>query len=70
MLSYLNLTYETMIKITNKIIKSADNYPLPYLQVEPDNNTSKKSIGVLFKLKLKKDLVVFCFKFIKNFYHR
>ncbi|MDA9708661.1 dienelactone hydrolase family protein [Alphaproteobacteria bacterium] len=39
-----------MIKITNKIIKSADNYPLPYLQVEPDNNTSKKSIILVYEI--------------------
>ena len=44
MLSYLNLTYKTMIKITNKIIKSADDYPLPYLQLEPEDNISNKSI--------------------------
>ena len=36
MLSYLNLTYRNMIKITNKIIKSADDYSLPYLQFEPE----------------------------------
>ncbi len=44
MLSYLNLMYRTMIKITNKIIKSADDYPLPYLQFEPEDNISNKSI--------------------------
>ena len=50
MLSYLNLTYRTMIKITNKIIKSADDYPLPYLQFEPNNNTSKKSIILVYEI--------------------
>ncbi len=50
MLSYLNLTYRTMIKITNKIIKSADDYPLPYLQFEPENNTSNKSIILVYEI--------------------
>ncbi len=50
MLSYLNLTYRTMINITNKIIKSADDYPLPYLQFEPNNNTSKKSIILVYEI--------------------
>ena len=35
-----------MIKITNKIIKSADDFPLPYLQLEPENNTNKSIILV------------------------
>ena len=39
-----------MIKITNKIIKSADDYPLPYLQFEPNNNTSKKSIILVYEI--------------------
>ena len=39
-----------MIKITNKIIKSADDYPLQYLQFEPDNNTSKKSIILVYEI--------------------
>ena len=50
MLSYLNLTYRTMIKITNKIIKSADNYPLPYLQFEPENNIKNKSIVLVYEI--------------------
>ena len=50
MLSYLNLTYRTMIKITNKIIKSADDYPLPYLQFEPENNTRNKSIILVYEI--------------------
>ena len=50
MLSYLNLTYRTMIKITNKIIKSADDYPLPYLQFEPENNTINKSIILVYEI--------------------
>ena len=50
MLSYLNLTYRTMIKITNKIIKSADDYSLPYLQFEPENNTSNKSIILVYEI--------------------
>ena len=39
-----------MIKITNKIIKSADDYPLPYLQFEPENNTSYKSIILVYEI--------------------
>ena len=39
-----------MIKITSKIIKSADDYPLPYLQFEPENNTSKKSIILVYEI--------------------
>ena len=39
-----------MIKITNKIIKSADDYPLPYLQFEPENNTSNKSIILVYEI--------------------
>ena len=39
-----------MINITNKIIKSADDYPLPYLQFEPNNNTSKKSIILVYEI--------------------
>ena len=39
-----------MIKITNKIIKSADNYPLPYLQFEPENYTSNKSIILVYEI--------------------
>ena len=39
-----------MIKITNKIIKSADNYPLPYLQFEPENYTSNKSIILIYEI--------------------
>ena len=50
MLSYLSLTYRTMIKITNKIIKSADDYSLPYLQFEPENNTSNKSIILVYEI--------------------
>ena len=50
MLSYLNLTYSTMIKITNKIIKSADDYQLPYLQFEPENNISNKSIILVYEI--------------------
>ena len=50
MLSYLNLTYKNMIKITNKIIKSADDYSLPYLQFEPKNNTSNKSIILVYEI--------------------
>ena len=50
MLSYLNLTYRTMIKITNKITKSADDYSLPYLQFEPENNTSHKSIILVYEI--------------------
>lgn len=50
MLSYLNLTYRTMIKITNKIIKSADDYPLPYLIFEPENNTNNKSIILVYEI--------------------
>ena len=50
MLSYLNLTYRTMIKITNKIIKSADDYPLSYLQFDPENNTRNKSIILVYEI--------------------
>ncbi len=50
MLSYLNLTFRTMIKITNKIIKSADDYPLPFLQFEPENNISNKSIILVYEI--------------------
>ena len=50
MLSYLNLTYRTMIKITNKIIKSADDYPLPFLQFEPENNIKNKSIVLVYEI--------------------
>ena len=50
MLYYLNLTYKDMIKITNKIIKSADNYPLPYLQFEPENNIKNKSIVLVYEI--------------------
>ena len=39
-----------MIKITNKIIKSADNYPLPYLQFEPENNIKNKSIVLVYEI--------------------
>ena len=39
-----------MIKTSNKIIKSADDYPLPYLQFEPDNYTSKKSIILVYEI--------------------
>ena len=39
-----------MIKITNKIIKSADDYSLPYLQFESENNTSNKSIILVYEI--------------------
>ncbi len=39
-----------MIKITNKIIKSADDYPLPYMQFEPENNTNNKSIILIYEI--------------------
>ena len=39
-----------MIKITNEIIKSADNYPLPYLQFKPENTTSNKSIILVYEI--------------------
>ena len=50
MSSYLNLTYKNMIKITKNIIKSADDYLLPYLQFEPENNTSNKSIILVYEI--------------------
>ena len=39
-----------MIKITKNIIKSADDYLLPYLQFEPENNTSNKSIILVYEI--------------------
>ena len=39
-----------MIKITNKIIKSADDYLLPYLQFEPENNICNKSIILVYEI--------------------
>ena len=39
-----------MIKITNKIIKSADDYPLPYMQFEPENKTNNKSIILIYEI--------------------
>ena len=39
-----------MIKITNKKIKSADNYLLPYLQFEPENNPNNKSIVLVYEI--------------------
>ena len=39
-----------MIQITNKIVKSADDYPLPYMQVEPENNSTNKSIILIYEI--------------------
>ena len=50
MLCYLNLTFRTMIKTSKKIIKSADNYSLPYLQFEPENKDSNKSIILVYEI--------------------
>ena len=39
-----------MTQITNKIVKSADDYPLPYMQVEPENNSTNKSIILIYEI--------------------
>ena len=39
-----------MIKTSKKIIKSADNYSLPYLQFEPENKDSNKSIILVYEI--------------------
>ena len=39
-----------MIKITNKKIKSADNFLLPYLQYEPNSIQNNKSIIIIYEI--------------------
>ncbi len=39
-----------MIKITNKKIKSADNFLLPYLQYEPNSIKNNKSIILIYEI--------------------
>ena len=49
MSSYLNLTYKNMIKITKYIIKSADDYLLPYLQFD-QKIIHNKSIILVYEI--------------------
>ena len=39
-----------MIDITNKQIKSADDYLLPYLEFSPEKNQNKKSIIIVYEI--------------------
>ena len=39
-----------MIKITKKKIKSADDYVLPYLEFQPENNLNNKSVILVYEI--------------------